>query len=603
MRITIIELKESMKMIKKRKGITIIELLTSILILSVFMLVVMNTLKFSIFARESAETDFGHQSSLRYSIAQMSNNIINTKAVFLMAHNDFYGKKKKADWDYYALSEDKKKLINYKYNPDKTTDRRNPQYDEVVLFEVTDDNTLKLLFKKQIVLTERDKEEGWTIEKHLQDYTSSDEKIRTEEKRRQDNNKFVQIDLAIVDKDGNEIKHLDTEISSKVALIVGQPKGNLLSLYQDDIEKGIDVMAVWSDRAEDNVAVYMTLVLDASLSMRSNDKYQMTWLSKANYDRRTNANAEYDNVDPATFKGAYESRFDLLETALNGKPEVVDPSGNVVEKRVNGFLEDVSKVGDVFVTVIPYNDTANYPSSFKRYADNTEAFTHPVYNISNADELSAVKALVSGIDNYTYNSAGTNTGDGLRRAKEYHNHRDERLLQAFEKKFLAYYGNSTQAKQEAQKAVDEINKNLEYSILLTDGVASNYTNKFNSDAYDVYDGEGNVDGTNYDTKFDLDLSTMEFILVNSNKYANAMAKSFADERNNAAQTIFKGYVIGFSTIEEDKDTAKKVAEKMKGKYEEGDNYFDYENADLPKIFRFILNKVYQDMDLLKGPYY
>ena len=88
----------------------------------------------------------------------------------------------------------------------------------------------------------------------------------------------------------------------------------------------------------------------------------------------------------------------------------------------DGIIQFFSKEENVFVSVIPYANTANYPSP---HANTDQSAVHPIYELSKKSESNSLISFIHTMkaDGHTLinrGQGGTNTGDGLRRTYYLH---------------------------------------------------------------------------------------------------------------------------------------------------------------------------------------
>lgn len=81
----------------------------------------------------------------------------------------------------------------------------------------------------------------------------------------------------------------------------------------------------------------------------------------------------------------------------------------------NGIIQSFSKEENVFISFVPFANTANYPSP---HANSNPTGLHPFYEVYKSGDSNSLITLIKGTkaNGYLTNQGGTNTGDGLRRA-------------------------------------------------------------------------------------------------------------------------------------------------------------------------------------------
>ncbi len=616
-----------MKMNNKRRGFTLIELFLSIIIMVIIMLVVINAFKLTVTSQVAAKTEFTYQNEVRAAINLLNKHIESTKAVFLMNHDDFYDKKAaqkdgrpkklKAKWDYYAIVNDTtvdastgkavvtaSKLVYFEYDRLHTTNESNPVHKQKVLVEVKD-KELKLDFVKQFLLTELDKrrknpdgtykippeylsdaEQADLIRGRMLAYQNGDRR----ERDFQDANHFVKFGIAIHDKDDDLLRDIKTEVEAKAAIIVANARQIL-----NNADNPVDVIAVRNRGIDNNVLVYISLIIDNSISMRGDIALTMNYLSRANYDARFTNGFLPDLVNGIRYPSPYVSRFDMLKDVFNGRAAEIDAAGNLIREQSVGFLAEMGKYGNVFATIIPYNRTANYPAPLEH--NPTLQLPHPLYSLSDGAELHQAQAEIDRIDIGMEDSNGTNTGDGIRRAFYYHHNLLSAVEENYSRRLMRTYS-ASDANHKAHEAIAQLKQVLEYTIVLTDGDA----NYFSVTTNGYYYGDGAVGspspeaGANFNRtiNFDWDRNVFDGIFQ-PDVYAEEMGRRLV---NNATVEGVDAFVIAFSSRSADKHSSERLANAM------GAEYFDYgvTHSNLDDIFSDIKDRINSDLEILQGPY-
>lgn len=141
-----------------------------------------------------------------------------------------------------------------------------------------------------------------------------------------------------------------------------------------------------------------------------------------------------------------------------------------------GIIQLFSKEENVFISLVPFANTANYPSP---HANSNPAGQHPIYEVyENSDSNSLITLIketkADGYQTAKYGSGqgGTNTGDGLRRA---------------------YYLHDTfRARMSANGTpIDDKDQVHHYMILLVDGETTYQTGYYRYDDNGFYTYSGN----------------------------------------------------------------------------------------------------------------
>lgn len=92
----------------------------------------------------------------------------------------------------------------------------------------------------------------------------------------------------------------------------------------------------------------------------------------------------------------------------------------------NGIIQQLAKEENVFISFVPFAETANYPSPFANTKPNA---SHPIHEVFLEKESNELITTVKGTaaNGHENNLGGTNTGDGLRRAYHLHNNFRNRM--------------------------------------------------------------------------------------------------------------------------------------------------------------------------------
>ncbi|MDX9917458.1 MAG: VWA domain-containing protein, partial [Gudongella sp.] len=134
-----------------------------------------------------------------------------------------------------------------------------------------------------------------------------------------------------------------------------------------------------------NEIAYITIIIDVSGSMK-------------------------EAPDGKTASKSKPSRIDNVKKALIGDGKVTD----------NGIIQMFSKEDNVFISLVPFARTANYPNP---NANTNPSAVHPIFE---AYESGDSNSLITTIKNLKADG-GTNTGDALRRAYYLHDTFRERM--------------------------------------------------------------------------------------------------------------------------------------------------------------------------------
>ncbi len=593
----------------KQRAFTIVELMMALIITSVMMVLIISVFRFSIFSFNKSEQELTYQGDIRYSMDEMKDSVEKTRAIFLMNNNDFYSatnepKYLKEKWDYYALSADKKQFLLYRYNPSKTPVTGEPAYlakHEVIVLTDLADRKLDLSFEKQVVLTEDEKKGKGKDE--LGNKMTKDEAEQKQLTNAQ--NHFVKINLQTLDGSDDLLRDLETGIEAKAAITVTNAK-DLSNLSSNPI----NVMAVRSTGFGSERIVFISIILDASGSMRCNIDGSIFPNDYAEYAARSHV-----------------ARFDMLKDTLNGRADGIDKAGNPVKAKT-GFFESMSGYGAFYVRLVPYGDTANYPQI--NYYKGVDEEKHPMFNLGSRSELDLAKEEIENIDKFTHRwGSFTNTGDGIRRAFYYHKSFKDDIKPQYKSIYMAKKGVSSLTpamEAEFEKLFDGV-EIKEYSIVLTDGNTNALSTKeianagFSNNAADLQtiyskfleedgpvkslDGKARNEGVNYETSdpapyfYYGDKGPFAFAKdIPYSKTKNSISEEYAARmgakiKNRGVDT----YVIGFSNVKNERSSAIKLAKSMNAELFEYNN-----NFNLDDIFDEIANRIDADIAILKGPY-
>lgn len=102
--------------LNKRKGITLVELIIVLSIVGIVFSLASSMLVFSIKSFGIVEEEFEIQSSMRLTSQVISNYIKESSAIFMLNEVQFDDTHLKNEWDFFALSSDKTKVIQYKWD-------------------------------------------------------------------------------------------------------------------------------------------------------------------------------------------------------------------------------------------------------------------------------------------------------------------------------------------------------------------------------------------------------------------------------------------------------------------------------------------------------
>ena len=125
---------------KSNKGVTLVELVIVLSLLTFGIGIAVNMILFSRNAQAKTLEEFDFQSEMRQSSQIINNEIRNSTVVFAVPQNTFNNKK--AMWNYLGLK-DSKTLVQYTWNESAN------DHDEKILYKSDKDISLNLMFKKK----------------------------------------------------------------------------------------------------------------------------------------------------------------------------------------------------------------------------------------------------------------------------------------------------------------------------------------------------------------------------------------------------------------------------------------------------------------------
>lgn len=341
------------KVVKGNSGLTLIELLLSLALVSFVIIISTNILMIGMRSQNLSVKEYAVQSEMRIA-AEKTNEIVRySKAVFAVPKS-FVSSESTMDpgWSYLMTSLDGRRIVTMEYDEDlsKHVERTLVNESEGMFyylsFDKTDTANNDTVISYRIYLYKKDQNGQKTDEKLI--YETTVETVNA---------------IQIVDK--------GTKTSPSVALA-----------FRNDGQT--------SGKGKNQIA-YITIVIDVSNSM---------------------------NLTPSgagsTSSETTSSRISRVRTALFG-----DGTSNG-----KGIIQMFAKEENVFISLVPFANTANYPSP---HANTDPTSKHPFYEAYNSADantlITSIKDLkADGHRTSLYGSGqgGTNTGDGLRRAYYLH---------------------------------------------------------------------------------------------------------------------------------------------------------------------------------------
>lgn len=390
------------KLNSNKNGFTLVEVVLVIAIIGIAISLGATMLTYSISSHKIVDEEFQIQTNIRLTSQIIGNYIKESSAIFMLNDAYFDSSNLKNEWDYFALSDDKTQIVQYKWDSSSNT------HVTKVLAESYPGLVYSLSFDKS---DEESLLGGFSI-RAVSDSGAVKASI---------NNELNALNSVVVDNSGN---------ASNPAVV--------LAYRTEDIP----------DPSKPRISV--TLVLDKSGSM--------AW----NLAGNTITNG-FDNPN---------SRFAIM------KLRTVD------------LLNELENIGNVHVSVVPFDDNANKEGNY-----------HNLYRIS--DNKTTLVNLVNGISK---DGGGTNIGDGMRRA--YHIH-------------------------DSFKASNTGNL-LHYNIMLMDGNPTFWSVSGGSYLYANGNiGSGNIGGTGQEDTNNINNSMNYVRAVGENLYKSGSVE-------------IKTFVIGFS---------------------------------------------------------
>ena len=249
----------------------------------------------------------------------------------------------------------------------------------------------------------------------------------------------------------------------------------------------------------------------------------------------------------------------------------------------SGIIQILSKEENIFVSLIPFSTTANYPNPVSYSATGGDYGIYEVYNKSEEDTLINIAKSLRAY-------GGTNTGDGLRRA--YHMHNDFRTKMGIDSKTRVHHymivlvdGQTT---YEVRKGTW-----IKHSWWLWDWWEFSPSSQYYLDPGNikiVYDDDPSSDpGVNYC------ITGNGSTVINSSPHvsaAGALIKSF-DGGNGV-----KSYLIGYAA---DLSTHINFIGSAIGTDPEHIYKYDDEGFDLEEVFENIATDIMADFWIVSGP--
>ena len=210
---------------KSNKGVTLVELVIVLALLTFGIGIAVNMILFSRNAQAKTLEEFDFQSEMRQSSQVVNNEIRNSTVVFAVPQDTFNNKK--AMWNYLGL-EDSKTLVQYTWN------EADSRHDRIELYKSDQDISLNLMFKQ---LTPNSKLIEFTLQGYIDGKTDPKMTIKSE----------IEAFNSVVVEDGGSPSYPATALA-----------------YRTDDTPGPQT------KAGKKVVAAITLVLDESGSMANN---------------------------------------------------------------------------------------------------------------------------------------------------------------------------------------------------------------------------------------------------------------------------------------------------------------------------------------------
>lgn len=301
---------------QSNKGVTLVELVIVLALLTFGIGIAVNMILFSRNAQAKTLEEFDFQSEMRQSSQIVNDEIRNSTVVFAVPQNTFNNKK--AMWNYIGLK-DSKTLVQYTWNDSANN------HDEKILYKSDKDISLNLMFKKKNL-------DSKLIEFTLQGYIDgkSDPKMTIKSELEAFN--------SLVVEDGGTPSYPATALA-----------------YRTDDTPGP------TTKAGKKVVAAVTLVLDKSGSMDDD----------MNGDETT-ARWEWELVWKTRWEWSW-SEWKWVEVEYQDW-EWVWVEGRPTEKRIYILKDKANKLvnqfeNNVYVSIIPYSSNANGTHTFRNAKD------------------------------------------------------------------------------------------------------------------------------------------------------------------------------------------------------------------------------------------
>lgn len=541
---------------KNNNGFTLIEVLLALALISMVIIISTNLVIFATKTHNKTTKQYELQSSIRQATEKINKIVRYSKAVFAVPET-FTSSTDKMDpgWDYFMVSEpDRNKIVSMEYDGDTK------KHEENIIVPAEDNIIYKMFFTKSVEFDDEGKRKGESesmMSYKIYAYTIDNEGNEINEKLFYESTVESTNAVQVVDK--------GTEASPSIALA-----------YRNDGKT--------SGKGKNQIA-YISIIVDISGSMN-----------------------ELPDGTGGSNNEKVGSRIRRVRKALAGTEN----------DRDEGIIQRFAKEENVFISLIPFSTTANYPnpSSYKE-ADGEQ----PIYEVYKEEDE---EKLVSRID-LLKAFGGTNTGDGVRQAYNLHN--DFRTKKSINEKDQVHHymimlvdGKSTYETKEREWVdngeYEERGIFGKYEVWLPNGkVTESYYTKGGNIDIKLEDGprspykEPNVPWLpDYGKKYGSKNEDIEYIAISgdgseSKTNLNKIGSNYIDYLGTLIQGFengngIKSYIIGYAT-----DLSAHIDSIGLGIGTEEDNIYGYDDDDfdLEEIFKNIANDIMADFWIVSGP--
>lgn len=136
---------------KKRKGFTIIEVLTAVSFLLIIVSLSVSMLIGSLKSQKQSYDEYDVQSSIRIATQQTDRAINEATAIFTIPENRFKKDNLTAGWDYYGVLPDKRQIVRYTYDSDLNNPEHPKKHKTEILVQGQEGIKYDLIFKRPTV--------------------------------------------------------------------------------------------------------------------------------------------------------------------------------------------------------------------------------------------------------------------------------------------------------------------------------------------------------------------------------------------------------------------------------------------------------------------